>query len=72
MTVTACIDLNIDCDFCDNRISRTIVDKGSNLDTVFLARFHSRNHGWDVRDGDDICPKCQSNNAIQPTAKGGG
>lgn len=61
MTVSAYIDLNVDCDFCDNRISRTIVEVGSRVDTIFLARFHSRRHGWDVINGDDICPDCQSN-----------
>ena len=67
MTVTAYSDLTVECDFCHRKTSQTIVDEIGSI--KFLARFHSRKHGWDVVDGYDICPKCQSDKALNPTTK---
>lgn len=73
MTVTIYIDLTVECDFCnEKKISQTLTEKEGRIDTVFLARFHSRNRGWDVINGNDICPECQSNQSMQPTPKAGG
>lgn len=60
MSVIAYLDLNVECDFCDNKTRQTVVQQEGSIDTIFLARFHSRKDGWDVIDGEDICPDCQS------------
>ncbi len=72
MTVTAYIDLNVDCDFCGKKTSQTLADKEGRIDTVFLARFHARRHGWGVINGNDICPECQSNIANKAEKEVGG
>jgi len=60
MTVTVYIDLTVECDFCGKKRSQILAEKEGRIDTVFLARFHSRNQGWGVINGQDICPGCKA------------